>query len=301
LFSADQYTLLDFGDGRKLERFGTVVLDRPSPPAANVRCVHPELWITAKARFVASRAAGGSLGQKGRWAALSHPLEAWAVKHPPLVLELRLTEFGHVGVFPEQAENWGWIAGQVRRLRDSSSASTKTTQTRPRVLNLFAYTGASTLAAAAAGAEVVQIDASRSTVGWARRNAQLSGLPDAPIRWIVEDASRFVTREIKRANRYHGIILDPPSYGHGPKGSVWQIERDLPNLLESCGTLLADGAGFLLLSCHSPGIRAQDLEKLLLKAIRSAAPGDTECSDLALTADDGRRLNSGVSAKLTKR
>jgi 23S rRNA (cytosine1962-C5)-methyltransferase len=223
------------------------------------------------------------------------------IEHGERRFELRLTEFGHVGVFPEQAENWGWISDQVSRLHDLLARSGQPQQKHPSVLNLFAYTGASTLAAAAVGAEVVHIDASKSTVAWARRNAELSGLATAPIRWIVEDASRFVAREAKRGNRYHGIILDPPSYGHGPKRDVWQIERDLPELLGNCETLLAEDAGFLLLSCHSPGIRAPDLEKLLLKAIRSGAPRDTESSDLVLTADDGRRLHSGVSARWTRR
>jgi 23S rRNA (cytosine1962-C5)-methyltransferase len=204
-------------------------------------------------------------------------------------------------VFPEQAENWGWLAKQVSLLQGSPASSAQPQQKRPRALNLFAYTGASTLAAAAAGAEVTHIDASKSTVAWARRNANLCGLATAPIRWIVEDARRFVAREVKRGSRYQGIILDPPSYGHGPKGSVWLIERDLSGLLEYCGTLLAEDAGFLLFSCHSPDIRAADLEQLLLKVIPRMALGDTESSDLVLTADNGRRLHSGVSTRWTSR
>jgi 23S rRNA (cytosine1962-C5)-methyltransferase len=301
LFSADQYALLDYGDGRKLERFGAYLLDRPSPAAANLNRVTPDLWSTATASFLGTNGAGSSLGQRGRWVAHAPLPAAWAIEHSPLVLELRPTEFGHVGVFPEQAENWNWIASQVGRLRDLHAASTQPPSARPRVLNLFAYTGASTLAAAAAGAEVVHIDASKSTVAWARRNAELSGVSDAPIRWIVEDAARFVAREAKRGNRYQGIVLDPPSYGHGPKGSAWQIERDLPQLLEHCGRLLAEDAGFLLLSCHSPGIRSTDLKKQLLKSIPKSQPRETEGADLFLTSDDGRQLHSGVAARWTNR
>jgi 23S rRNA (cytosine1962-C5)-methyltransferase len=299
LFTADQYALIDFGDGRKLERFGKVVLDRPSPAAANARRVYPELWSTATARFVATSAAGGSLGQRGRWTDQLPLPAAWLIEHPALVLELRATEFGHVGVFPEQAENWSWLAKQISLLKHPQGSSAQTPKARPRVLNLFAYTGASTLAAAAAGAAVTHIDASKSTIAWARRNADLCALATAPIRWIVEDASRFVARETKRGNRYQGIILDPPSYGHGPKGSVWQIERDLPDLLENCGTLLAEDAGFLLLSCHSPGIGAEDLERQLLKAIPRMAHGETKSADLVLAADDVRRLHCGVSTRWT--
>ena len=298
MFQTDQYALLDFGEGRKLERFGALVLERPSPAAADVRRVKPELWSTASASFVGTNGAKGLLGQRGRWAAPTPLPGTWAIAHPPLVLELRLTEFGHVGVFPEQADNWDWIAEQLVRLRDSRGAAKAP---RPRVLNLFAYTGASTLAAAAAGAEVVHVDASKSTVAWARRNAELSGIEKTPIRWIVEDAARFVARELKRRNRYHGIILDPPSYGHGPKGDVWQIERDLAGLLENCGALLAEDAGFLLVSCHSPGIRAADLLRLLLNTILRATPQNTESCDLVLATADGRQLHSGISARWTPR
>jgi 23S rRNA (cytosine1962-C5)-methyltransferase len=298
LFPADQYALLDFGEGRKLERFGALVLDRPSPAAADVRRADPQLWSAATARFMVPNGAAGSLGQRGQWRSVAPLPATWVIAHPPLLLELRLTEFGHVGVFPEQVDNWDWIGEQVVRLRDTRTAAAHSLP--PRVLNLFAYTGASTLAAAATGAEVVHVDASKSTVSWARRNAELSQLGSAPIRWIVEDAARFVTREIKRGSRYQGIILDPPSYGHGPKGDVWQIERDLPALLENCGTLLSEDAGFLLVSCHSPGIRAADLRQLLLKRMPRATPQDIEGSDLVLTSGDGRRLQSGVSARWMK-
>jgi 23S rRNA (cytosine1962-C5)-methyltransferase len=296
-FSHDQYALLDFGDGRKLERFGELILDRPSPASAAVRRRNEAAWNNAAARFlVKNQATQGGCGQRGRWERQPDTPERWTMEHGTLRFELRRTEFGHVGVFPEQAGNWNWIAEQVavRCGQDDSHQ-------RPRVLNLFAYTGGGTLVAASAGAEVVHVDASKSIVGWARRNAELSGLSSAPIRWIADDAARFVSRESRRGNLYQGIILDPPSYGHGPKGHVWQIERDLPELLANCGTLLAENSAFLLLTCHSPGFRAADLQELLLKAIPKTAQRKSESSDLVLTCDDGRRLHSGVLARWTSR
>jgi 23S rRNA (cytosine1962-C5)-methyltransferase len=227
MFASNQYVLLDFGDGRKLERFGSLFLDRPSPAAANVERTNPSLWEDVAARFVpVDGSASSGCGPRGRWIERVPVPADWIVEHAPLRFELRNCDSGHVGLFPEQAENWDWIARQVSAIRAHDD------DFRPRVLNLFAYTGASTLAAAAAGADVVHVDAAKSTVAWARRNAALSGLADAPIRWIAEDAPRFVAREQKRGNRYHGIILDPPSYGHGPAGQLWQIDRDLPDLLD---------------------------------------------------------------------
>jgi 23S rRNA (cytosine1962-C5)-methyltransferase len=290
MFAADQYQLLDFGSGRKLERFGEFVLDRPSPAAETLIREHDPLWSMASARFVAADDIQAGCGQRGRWMSPEMLRPSWTIGYAPLVLELRPTEFGHVGVFPEQAENWDWIARQVARLQ-------QTVEGRPRVLNLFAYTGASTLAAAAAGAEVVHIDAAASTVAWARRNAKLSSLSGAPVRWIAEDAARFAAREVKRGSRFHGIILDPPSYGHGPKGEQWQIERDLPTLLNACASLLDKERGFLLLTCHSLGIGSLDLGKQLRAALPAAEAEHIVAGDLWLTTSEGHRLHSGVAAR----
>ncbi len=233
MFSSDAYELLDFGNGRKLERFGTYVLDRPSPAAEGLERRRPELWSAAAARF--QRIDGGA----GSWACRGSLAAPWTVRFGGVTLELKLTDFGHLGIFPEQAENWEWIAEQVRQAG------------RPKVLNLFAYTGASSLVAAAAGAEVVHVDAAANVVAWARRNAEASGLADAPVRWIVEDATKFVRRELRRKQTYDAVLLDPPAYGHGPGSQHWKLDEHLEGLLAMCFELCRERRQFMLFSCHT--------------------------------------------------
>lgn len=277
MFPADQYQLLDFGDCRKLERFGPYVLDRPCPAAQGDRVTRPSLWQEAVARF------DGTTGDRGAWRLGARLPDMWTITHPPWTLELKPTDAGHLGVFAEHAENWDWIAAEVR-------AATM----RVKVLNLFAYTGASTLAAAAAGAEVVHVDAAQSSVAWARRNAARSGLQQAPIRWITEDAPAFVRRELKRGNLYQGVILDPPSYGHGPKGEVWTIADQLPALLATCTELIAGPRQFVLLACHTTGLGPSELGQLLSETI---GRGELTATQLTIGAEDGRRLPSGAVAR----
>jgi 23S rRNA (cytosine1962-C5)-methyltransferase len=227
MFAPDQYELVDFGMGRKLERFGPYLLDRPALAAGDYVQRLPDLWQQADSRYARTS------GETGEWRGKSDLPASWTIRHEPFALEIKPTPFGHLGVFPEQAENWDWIGERVRAFVAASP------ERRPKVLNLFAYTGGSTLAAAAAGAEVVHVDAAANTVAWARRNAELSGLSAAPIRWIVEDARKFVDRERRRGNRYDMIIADPPAYGHGPKGESWQILRDWTTLFAAMSSLLA--------------------------------------------------------------
>jgi 23S rRNA (cytosine1962-C5)-methyltransferase len=222
--------LLDFGAGRKLERFGKLILDRPSPAAEGLDRRHRDWWQAADFRFL----------EASGWSPESPP-ENWLWKLEPHTLELRLAPFGHVGLFPEQIGNWRWL-----RLLAKQSP-------RPiQVLNLFAYTGGSTLALAAAGAHVVHVDASQPTVKWARRNAELSSLANHPIRWIVDDVREFVDRELRRKRRYDLIVMDPPAYGHGVDGRDWQIERDLDSLVEQCLQLISPKPVGFLLTGHSP-------------------------------------------------
>lgn len=279
------YELLDFGAGRKLERFGEVVLDRPAPAADGFEPANRKLWRTATARFVRS-------GEQGEWKPSDSLPEAWQIEFEirradaALRFELRPSPFGHVGVFPEQFANWQWIAEQVRRGAEP-----------PRVLNLFAYTGGSTLAAAAAGAQVVHVDAARNMVERARRNAELSGLGEHPIRWIVEDVLKFCRRELKRGNRYDTVMLDPPTYGHGPKGKVWKIGSDLPVLLELCGQLTERRPSSVLVTCHSPGIGPAELAAYVADGVFGHCGAPPQAGDLTLTTADGRRLPSGVYAR----
>lgn len=283
MFSPEQYQLLDFGDGRKLERFGPVVLDRPSPAAGGFRPARNDAWESAAARFEKS---GDSAGH---WIERSPLPAAWSIEHDRVTFELKATEFGHVGLFAEQAENWDWIA----RLMAAAN--------RPlNVLNLFAYTGGSTLAAAAAGASVTHVDSAKNTVAWARRNAQRSGLADAPIRWITEDAARFVQRELRRENRYDAIVLDPPSYGHGPKREVWKLSKDLAPLLQICRKLLTDKPAFFLLTCHTPEFSSDNLNQLIRQIGIAQEHNEIQSHPLFITATDGRRLPSGVMVRWSK-
>ena len=279
MFPLDQYELLDFGRGRKLERFGATVVDRPCPAADGLEPV-AQRW-EAEALFQR----GSGRNDEGSWKRRASLPAEWTITHGEFHLQLKPTPFGHVGVFPEQAPNWDWLDKRIR------SAG------RPlKVLNLFAYTGGSTLAAAAAGAEVTHVDASKSVVRWARGNAAASGLEDAPIRWIHEDALKFVQREIKRGRRYDGVILDPPSYGHGPNGEPWKISRDLPALLEACAAVTAEQRQLMLLTCHSPGYGPAEVEALLADCVFGTCQCNAQASRLTLSAS-GRKLDCGVVAR----
>ncbi|MBP86226.1 MAG: SAM-dependent methyltransferase [Planctomycetaceae bacterium] len=279
MFDPAEYQLLDFGDGRKLEQFGDVILDRPSPAAEGADRSDAAGWARAHAKYQRTSA------ESGDWRAKSKLPDAWTLQHDAVTFELRPTPFGHLGIFPEQAANWDWITKQVSRYNG-----------QPRVLNLFAYTGGSTLAAAAAGAEVVHVDSAKNTIAWARRNAELSDLADAPIRWIVEDAKKFAERELKRGNHYNAIILDPPSYGHGPKAETWKINRDLPPLLTTCAQLTEGRRAFMLLTCHSSGFGPAELEALLADTVFGSCQAGATARQLEIRSADGRPLPAGVAA-----
>jgi 23S rRNA (cytosine1962-C5)-methyltransferase len=279
VFTRDQYELLEFGCGRRLERFGRYVLDRPCPVAEREPIENEAAWRNADARFERD-------GERGKWHVRGALPEQWTITHGSSTLELKATPFGHVGLFAEQAENWEWITKRV------------TAAQRPlRVLNLFAYTGASTLAAAAAGAEVTHVDAAKNVVAWARRNAGHSGLGDAAIRWITDDAVKFVKRELKRQAQYDAVILDPPSYGHGSRGEVWRLTRHLPRLLELCAKLTSENRAFVLLTCHTPDVSAADLEAYLSEAMFGRCGAGVRARPLEIISTTGRRLPSGLAAR----
>ena len=291
-FQAQQYQLLDFGGGRKLERFGDWIIDRPSPPAEKASRSAPELWEQAHLRFDRKD------GLKGKWKLIKSdkPLDfgengeefpSWSISYQDhFQLHLNLSPVGHLGLFAEQAENWHWIMQQVQRLA-------KRQQEPVKVLNLFAYTGGSTLAAAAVGAHVTHIDSAATSINRARANADSSGLGNASIRWIQEEALLFCQRELKRGNQYQGIILDPPSYGRGPKNQVWKIGKHLLPLLELCGELTGRKRGFVLLTNHSPDFSSADLEASFADAIFGSCGAGARARRMTLIAQTGQRLDAG--------
>jgi 23S rRNA (cytosine1962-C5)-methyltransferase len=286
MFAPDQYELLDFGDGRRLERFGPWLLDRPCPAADGVARAQPDAWPQADARFDRTE------GEEGRWSLARESPAQWMIAHGPVCFELKRAPAGQLGVFPEQAANWDWIAQQLEQPR----AEARGPASPLRVLNLFAYTGGSTLVAAAVGAEVVHVDAARNTVVWARRNAELSGLAERPIRWIAEDATKFVKRELRRGNQYDAVILDPPSYGHGPRGEVWRLSKHLPRLMQLCGQLTGGRRRFMLLTCHTPGFDPARLEAIMTEALGETDQGTVTARQLTIRSAAGRELPSGVVA-----
>lgn len=284
----DGYELLDAGDGRRLERFGSVTVDRPAPTAIAPRR-DPDVWDSADVRF--DRSERGEVVHAGWTTPDGRPIEPWLVTEAGISFELRLAPSGQVGLFPEQEPNRGWIAERVGAAGPSAGEPLT-------VLNLFGYTGGSTLAAVAAGGALTHVDASRPAVAWARHNAALNGLADRPVRWISDDTSAFVRREVRRDRRYTGIVLDPPSYGHGPRGRDWHLERDLPPLLVECGRLLSDGPhAFVALTAHTPGIGGELLGEWLEAAV---GPGRLEIDDLQLSATSGTRLLLGWSIRWTR-
>lgn len=249
------YELLDSGNQAKLERFGPWVLHRPSPQAFWSPRLDESVWNQAHARY--ERSSGGG----GQW--VQDPLapETWDCRVGPLDLQLKRTGFGHVGVFTEQIPFWEW-------LRDTAATITDRSGRPPRVLNLFAYTGGSSIAAALGGAEVTHVDASRGVVQWASENAGRHELGAGSIRWIVDDALKFLRREARRGKVYEGVILDPPSFGRGPKGEVWKLEEGARDLLDAVAAVLAPQTAFVLLSAHTPGLGPVALANLLKASVR---------------------------------
>lgn len=239
------YEVIDAGDGLKLERLGDVVISRQCAQAFWPRALSENEWKRAHATHF--RTDNGP----GAWTTTRKVPPAWPIRCGDLHFEMRLTEFGHIGMFAEQQAQWGDITARLAVTPES------------RVLNLFAYTGGSTLAAGLGKARVTHVDAVKGVVSWARGNATASGLESAPIRWIVDDAPTFVAREVRREVRYDAIILDPPTFGRAPNGAVWKIESDLVPMLANCERLLSEDPRFVLLSAHTPGVTAATLENLL--------------------------------------
>ncbi len=266
------YALLDSGHGRKLERYGRFTVVRPEPQCLWAPALPPETWAAADAVFDPT-----DEEDAGRWKFRAEPADTWPLAWGDVKFKGRFTAFRHLAFFPEQAANWSWLQAAVREAGPP-----------PRVLNLFGYTGVASLAMAAAGAAVTHVDASKKAVGWARENAELSGLSDRPIRWITEDARKYVQREVRRGSKYEGIILDPPKYGRGPDGEVWRLFEDLPELARLCGELLSENARFLVLNAYAERISGAALSGLLAETLKERG-GTIEWGELALVQDGGAR------------
>ena len=297
---AADYELIDVGEGRRLERFGAIITDRPFPASEGSPRDDPATWQRAAVRY------GAEGAQPPGWSSAGPIPGPWPIRVDDLLMELRLADSGQLGFFPEQIAIWRWVRAQIERqmatAAEGAEAHESSSPARPpRVLNLFAYTGGATLTAAAAGTRVVHVDGAKSAVAWARDNAELSALAGARIRWIVDDAATFASRELRRAPGYDGILLDPPSYGHGPGGRTFRLADDLPELLETCEALLDVESGFIALTAHTPAFGPDRLAESLRAALshRVSSP-DVEADDLALTTTYGRRVSFGAVAKWSR-
>ena len=285
----DDYTLLDSGHGRKLERFGALTLDRPEEQALWSPRLDRAVWERADATFTGNVEEEGA----GRWQRRPGLDESWTCRHGKLRFSCRFTSFRHVGAFPEQEAHWAWMR---ERLASGATAADRAAGRRPSLLNLFGYTGLASLVAAEAGAEVTHVDASKKAIAWARENQALSKLDDKPIRWIVDDAGKFAARDVRRGRRYDGILLDPPKYGRGPKGEVWDLFRDLPEMLKLCRELIAPG-GFVILTAYA--IRASFLSTHRL--CEEILGSGVESGELALKQDGGGLLATSLFSRWTAR
>ncbi len=272
------YALLDSGGGRKLERFGPIVVDRPEPQALWTPAAPEREWRHAHAVF-----SGDDEEDKGRWRIDKPVPESWPVKVGAATVLCRLASFRHMGLFPEQMPHWEWMLARLAEKRAEP----------PRVLNLFAYTGAASLIAAAAGAHVTHVDASKKAIAWAKENQAASGLEAAPIRWMLDDASKFVAREVRRGKTYDVILVDPPKFGRGPDGEVWDLFTSLPPLMKDCAALLAPGAA-MVLTVYA--IRASSLAfDQLCREVLQGRGGTFQSGELAIRETERRAGGAGVA------
>ncbi len=312
------YALFDSGDGEKLERFGKIILSRPDPQALWAKKLSSAEWKKSDGYFTREESGG-------KWSLKSGVPSKWEISIGGLKFWIKPTAFKHTGLFPEQSVNWEWMRGIIKAVEDkvsqdtpsasadaaSGSPSPSLSPKRPskslsstaslEVLNLFGYTGGATLACAQAGAKVVHIDSSKSAVTWARENADISGLKDAPIRWIIEDARVFVEREIKRGRKYDAIIMDPPAFGHGPTSELWKIEEHFLLLVENCKKLLSDNPIFFVINGYSAGYSAVAYENVLLPLVEKFG-GEIEIGELTIQEEvekesSPRLLPAGIFAR----
>ncbi len=274
------YELIDTSDNERLERWGNYILIRPDPQIIWKNTQVSPLWKRADARYNRSSSGGGE------WSQSKLP-EQWHIKYRDLTFAVRPMGFKHTGLFPEQGANWDWFSDLIKKAN------------RPiKVLNMFAYTGGATMAAAAAGAAVTHVDAAKGMVNFAKENAVLSGLSECPIRYIVDDCKKFAEREIKRGNKYDAIIMDPPSYGRGPGGEIWKIEDSIDEFIGICANLISDKPLFFLLNSYTTGFSPLTMSYIINNKITSRFGGHTEAGELALpVSESGLPLPCGASVR----
>jgi 23S rRNA (cytosine1962-C5)-methyltransferase len=271
------YELLDSGNSEKLERFGSFVVRRPDPQALWRKQLAGEKWNNADAYF------------DKQWKGRKNIPESWKIEADGLRFVLKLSTFKHIGIFPEQKENWVWI-----------EEKTKSAGRPLSVLNLFGYTGGATLAVLKAGGEVVHVDGSKTAITWAKENATLSGLEDKPVRWILDDALAFVKREIKRGNHYDALIMDPPAFGHGPEGEVWKIEENFLEIIDILPQLLSQNPSFILINGYASGYSHEAYNNSLSPLV-STYGGTLKTGELAISESvSGRLLPAGIFARWSK-
>jgi 23S rRNA (cytosine1962-C5)-methyltransferase len=309
------YELLDSGDGEKLERFGEYILRRPDPQALWGKSLSEKDWKGANAYFE-------RVGESGKWRRKVNTPDEWRIEmlaRPSdgagLKFLIKPTAFKHTGLFPEQEPNWQWIIEKCKNQKSKCKITIQNSKienkenTPIKILNLFGYTGGATLAGLSAGAEVTHVDSSKSAITWAKQNAEASGLAGAKVRWLEDDARKFVQREIKRGNKYDAIIMDPPAFGHGANKEIWKIEEDFLNLLDLCQQILSDNPLFFLINGYSAGYSAIAYENCLQPLIKKFG-GSIECGELTIEetprhqnsagqAKSGRLLPAGIFARFT--
>ncbi len=261
------YEILDMADGEKLERWGKIILIRPDPQIIWKNKMKPELWKKANAHYHRSKTGGGE------WEYIKNVPKSWQVKYKDLTFNLKPMGFKHTGLFPEQAANWDFMINKI-----------KSAKREIKVLNLFAYTGGATVACASAGASVCHVDSSKGMTAWAKENVASSGLADKKIRFIVDDVIKFVNREIRRWNKYDAIVMDPPSYGRGANGEVWNIEESLYMLVELCTKILSDDPLFFLINSYTTGLSPSILSNILKMSIKKK--GKVTCGEIGLPMKD---------------
>lgn len=261
----DDYELIDTSAGEKLERWGDIILIRPDPQIIWDTPKNHFLWKNANAKYHRSNSGGGA------WETFKPTPESWKIKYKDLNFGLKLMGFKHTGIFPEQATNWDFIKDKITK-----------SEKKLKVLNLFAYTGAASLSAAKAGAQVCHVDASKGMVTWARENSKISNLDNAPIRWLIDDCIKFVEKEKRRGNQYDGIIMDPPSYGRGPGGEVWKLEDKLFSLLNMCSEILSNDAKFVILNSYTTGLSPSVMECILNVTVAKNHKGMVSSSEIGL-------------------